>query len=50
MQDSSLARRSLTLLFPALLGPLQLFVFGPFTLCLSKQSEFSAPFLDLAVF
>ena len=41
--------RLLTVLFPALLGPLQLFVFGPHTIHAGNLSEFSAPFWSLAV-
>ncbi len=42
-------RRALTILFPALLPPLQLFLFGPYTLYTGNQQEFSAPFWNIAV-
>ena len=48
MIDSRL-RRFLTVLFPALLLPLQLLLFGPFTIYSSNAAEFSAPFWSLAV-
>ncbi len=37
-------------LFPALLGPLQLFLFGPHTIYAGNQAEFSAPFWALAIY
>jgi hypothetical protein len=40
-------RRLLILLFPALLPPLQLFLFGPHTLYSNNQQEFSAPFWNI---
>jgi len=42
-------RRFLTVLFPALLAPLQLFLFGPHTLFMANQQEFSANFWSLAL-
>ncbi|RPI56827.1 MAG: hypothetical protein EHM55_03985 [Acidobacteria bacterium] len=42
-------RRALVLLFPALLPPLQLFLFGPHTLYSNNQQEFSAPFWNIGV-
>jgi hypothetical protein len=42
-------RRFLTALFPALLAPLQLLLFGPFTIYIGNQQEFSAPFRSLAI-
>ena len=48
MPDSR-RHRVLILLFPALLPPLQLFLFGPHTLYAGNQQEFSAPFWNMAV-
>ena len=42
-------QRFLTVLFPALLAPLQLFLFGPHTLFMANQQEFSATFWSLAL-
>ncbi len=42
-------RRFLTVLFPALLLPLQLLLFGPYTIYASNVQEFSAPFWSLVV-
>jgi hypothetical protein len=42
-------RRLLTVLFPALLVPLQLLLFGPHTIYSSNVQEFSAPFWSLIV-
>jgi hypothetical protein len=42
-------RRLLTLLCPALLVPLQLLLFGPYTIYSSNVQEFSAPFWSLIV-
>ena len=42
-------RRLLTVLFPALLLPLQLLLFGPHTIYASNAAEFSAPFWSLLV-
>ena len=42
-------RRLLTVLFPALLVPLQLLLFGPHTIYASNVQEFSAPFWSLIV-
>jgi Sulfatase len=47
--DSRL-RRFLTVLFPALLVPLQLLLFGPHTIYSGNVQEFSAPFWSLVVF
>ena len=41
--------RFLAALFPALLAPLQLLLFGPHTLFMANQQEFTAPFSTLAV-
>ena len=41
-------RRFLTVLLPALLAPLQLLLFGPHTLFMANQQEFSASFWSLA--
>src|SRR4029450_4083446 len=48
MIDSRL-RRLLPVLFPALLLPLQLLLFGPHTIYASNAAEFSAPFWSLLV-
>jgi hypothetical protein len=48
MIDSRL-RRLLLVLFPALLAPLQLLLFGPYTIYSSNVEEFSAPFWSLVV-
>ena len=48
MIDSRL-RRFLTVLFPSLLLPLQLLLFGPHTIYSSNAAEFSAPFWSLVV-
>ena len=48
MIDSRL-RRFFTVLFPALLAPLQLLLFGPHTIYSGNVQEFSAPFWSLAV-
>src|SRR5918994_1947427 len=42
-------RRFLTVLFPALLLPLQLLLFGPYTIYSGNVQEFSAPFWSLVV-
>jgi hypothetical protein len=42
-------QRFLTVLFPAFLPPLQLLLFGPHTIYVGNQQEFSAPFWSLAV-
>ena len=42
-------RRFLTVLFPALLVPLQLLLFGPHTIYSGNVQEFSAPFWSLVV-
>ena len=42
-------RRLLTVLFPALLVPLQLLLFGPHTIYSTNVQEFSAPFWSLVV-
>ncbi len=42
-------RRFLAALFPALLAPLQLLLFGPHTLFMANQQEFTAPFSTFAV-
>jgi hypothetical protein len=42
-------RRLLTVLCPALLAPLQLLLFGPYTIHSSNVQEFSAPFWNLIV-
>jgi hypothetical protein len=42
-------RRLLTVVFPALLVPLQLLLFGPHTIYASNVQEFSAPFWSLIV-
>src|SRR5688572_8388553 len=42
-------RRLLTVLFPALLVPLQLLLFGPHTIYSTNVQEFSAPFWSLIV-
>lgn len=44
----SLRREPLALLFPALLGPSQLLLFGPFATYSANQAEFAAPFWSLA--
>ena len=49
MTIDSRLRRFLILLFPALLLPLQLLLFGPHTLYSSNVQEFSAPFWSLIV-
>jgi hypothetical protein len=46
--DSRL-RRLLIVLFPALLAPLQLLLFGPHTIYSGNIQEFSAPFWSLVV-
>jgi hypothetical protein len=43
-------RRLLAVLFPALLVPLQLLLFGPHTIYAGNVEEFSAPFLSLVVY
>jgi hypothetical protein len=43
-------RRLLTVAFPALLVPLQLFFFGPYTIYSGNVQEFSAPFWSLVVY
>jgi hypothetical protein len=48
MIDSRL-RRFITVLFPSLLLPLQLLLFGPHTIYSSNAAEFSAPFWSLVV-
>lgn len=47
MSDLSVRQRFNAVLFPALLAPLQLFMFGPHTLYAGNLAEFSAPFLSL---
>src|SRR5918999_3186129 len=42
-------RRLFTVLFPALLVPLQLLLFGPYTIYSGNVQEFSAPFWSLFV-
>lgn len=48
MNDSR-GRRFRAALLPALLPPLQIFLFGPHTLYASNQQEFSAPFWSIVV-
>ena len=47
MTETTLRQRLSAIPFPALLGPLQLFLFGPHTLYGSNLAEFSAPFWSL---
>ena len=44
-----LKRRARMLVFPALLGPLQILLFGTYTIYTGNTDEFSAPFWRLAV-
>ena len=44
-----LKRRTRVLVFPALLGPLQILLFGTYTIYTGNTDEFSAPFWRLAV-
>jgi hypothetical protein len=48
MMDSR-PRRLVAALFPALFAPLQLLLFGPFTIYIGNEAEFSAPFWTLAL-
>ena len=50
MTIDSRLRRFLIVLFPALLAPLQLLLFGPHTIYSANAQEFSAPFWSLAVY
>ena len=43
-------RRLLIVLFPALLAPLQLLLFGPYTIYSGNVQEFSAPFWSLVIY
>jgi hypothetical protein len=49
MTDPQRRQRVFAVLFPALLGPLQLLLFGPHTIYAGNQAEFSASFWALAV-
>ena len=49
LEARELRRRTRVLAFPALLGPLQILLFGTYTIYTGNADEFSAPFWRLAV-